>query len=1797
MTKKAIIKGTRVDTKNIEDNHLDTIEKTFILKHHIDVSENRSTSEEHTINLDDDDLIALQFTDNTEWIGRPEDVQEIYNRNDLGQRSLSSDDFVFNATVTSNETQRGLISSVLIKALNVFRPKTKKSDVKTGIKDLARNYDKKIQPAPGLYHVNSSLQTTAQVKIDELNPDEKYLLLIHGTMSTAHGAFQGMQQNIWEDVLNTYAGRVIALEHYTLSESPLQNALDFLNNCPNTCNFDILSHSRGGLVADILAKCDNRNEVVGFYKTEYEIIESEKSLSKLMQEISAIASKKQIRFDKVVRVAAPASGTTILSRRVDHFFNLILNAVSLAFGVANPMYDVVKGFLMELLSQKEDPEVLPGLNSMMPESLFQKMMNSGTTTVSSDLYSISGDAEVGGFDLNSLKVILSNLFYREANDFVIDTRRMNHGVRYINGSYRYLSQGRNMNHFNYFSNIDSSAVILKAFKSKKDVPVKDFIHHDLLSKESRGVILDKYSLGGIQFKVKDISKDVVILIPGIMGSALESNGKAQWVNMREINKGGISKNLRINSQNVNPSGVIEDFYGKFGVYFKKKYDVISLEFDWRKSLTEAADLLSNTLDYIKDKAPYRNVHIVAHSMGGLVVRQLMMDSPQEWASFKENSQNKFVMLGTPWLGSHLIMEVLTGHSKRVKQLAALDFRNNRAELLEIFWKYPGVFELLPLEMDAKSPFWKPTFWTDIGKKASNVDNMPDANKYKRELKHFQNYRDKVQTFLTKIEEESSKDSFSNVYYICGKDEQTVFDYKFKNRLFSSKKKLVYLGTSEGDGSVTWNTGIPKLLRNTDRLFYTHTTHGSLANKEYIFKGIDDILTTGSTNGFQLKPKSRSGEIISEVHEFPEPSSDAEMAIQGIFGTGKKESKEEAASFNVRVTYGDLKVASYPVMTGHFFLDLILSAEKALDGYLNNRLTQRMHIGHYPGKIGESEVYFNLNTQPKGAIICGLGSVESLTPYLLSETVKLATLKYAMFMRDNYTLPKAKKYAHGISFILMGIGYGKLPVDDSVKGIILGVAKANKYIASAGEGMQLIDDVEIINYYESIASQAYFSLSNLVGADKRVVFNLEKGISKRSGAKKKRLFEDTTHNWWYTLQISHLIDMIDEKPFVSGIKYYSSNREARVEQEVVQLKIAEIDHLIARLAKNSSWDTRLSKALFEMLLPNAFKNSFRNQNSVVLKLDKVVANVPWEMLHDTKASEIPAAVSSGLIRQLITDNRRRTNFVGLNNKRVLVIGDPIYNDPGLPSLPAAKAEAIWVANKLNGAKYEVNTLINANSDDILLELYNEPSKILHFSGHGLYDLENDQVGIAIGDGLTIDPSRIKQMGYVPEFVFINCCFSGTLDAEDDVYSNDRNKLAANIGTQLIEMGVKAIVVTGWAVNDAAAKLFAEVFYENMLDGQTFGKSVQLARMACFQLYPQNNTWGAYQCYGNQFYKFSNSRSKKNKDAEYIIPGQVYSDLDNLVVAIHDKSKNQKEILDRLNLYMEKVHRSNLLDATMLEKEAIIYNELGLLDVAYKKYKELFSFDKGNYTIEALEHYCEVQYHQVLKNINTISNNSKVVSTKEQENQHLKIEAIITEYIDEISKLSLAGKNPSRLNIVADAYKHTAKFLSAKESRQYLIKALRLFIDAYNAANDRKSGQDLNALSNALFVALAIDGFNTKKLTNKVKDINGLNAQSNLLPQLKEHIKRLDKLDASRIDISTQLGRTELMFVILLIDYKKNIPTTGEKIKELYREIFNLMNSQRLLKAEDRQIDFLLDYSSNAKVNEELQSIQEVLRRLM
>src|SRR5205085_2290757 len=87
------------------------------------------------------------------------------------------------------------------------------------------------------------------------------LVLVHGTFSNTAGTFG----HLWAEhpqsvgaLFNAYGNSVYGLDHPTLGASPIANAITLAEAAPEGARLHLLTHSRGGLVGEVLARvCAN----------------------------------------------------------------------------------------------------------------------------------------------------------------------------------------------------------------------------------------------------------------------------------------------------------------------------------------------------------------------------------------------------------------------------------------------------------------------------------------------------------------------------------------------------------------------------------------------------------------------------------------------------------------------------------------------------------------------------------------------------------------------------------------------------------------------------------------------------------------------------------------------------------------------------------------------------------------------------------------------------------------------------------------------------------------------------------------------------------------------------------------------------------------------------------------------------------------------------------------------------------------------------------------------------------------------------------------------------------------------------------------------------------------------------------------------------------------------------------------------------------------------------------------------------------------------------------------------------
>ena len=98
-----------------------------------------------------------------------------------------------------------------------------------------------------------------------------------------------------------------------------------------------------------------------------------------------------------------------------------------------------------------------------------------------------------------------------------------------------------------------------------------------------------------------------------------------------------------------------------------------------------------------------------------------------------------------------------------------------------------------------------------------------------------------------------------------------------------------------------------------------------------------------------------------------------------------------------------------------------------------------------------------------------------------------------------------------------------------------------------------------------------------------------------------------------------------------------------------------------------------------------------------------------------------------------------------------------------------------------------------------------------------------------------------------------------------------------------------------MDDDAAAVFGHRLYDCLLAGMTFGKAVGQARKETYEQFPHSNTWGAYQCYGDPYWKLVRRAGDVAGDQEtrtFATPWQAAVELQNLAAQLKTGALNPK-----------------------------------------------------------------------------------------------------------------------------------------------------------------------------------------------------------------------------------------------------------------------------------------------------------------
>ncbi len=988
----------------------------------------------------------------------------------------------------------------------------------------------------------------------------------------------------------------------------------------------------------------------------------------------------------------------------------------------------------------------------------------------------------------------------------------------------------------------------------------------------RGLANQQVTRGVVQKKGK------LVLLAGILGSEITVGATKVWFSPFRIFMGDFDE-LQVNDAGVplNPSGatgLLRRYYGEMEQTLLLDWDVLSFPFDWRLDIRSSADALKDAI--LRRFGSADGVHLVAHSMGGLVSRCMAQRNPEMWAAM-----GKLIMMGTPNHGSLAITQLYTGMYRLIRVIAAIDVRHNLSQLLQFARLFPGTYQMLPrteLLKETTDPqrVFDPATYGAVNPPMARFD---DAKKFQEE----------VFPVLNK----------ERLVYIAGSNQPTADGVSDWSKLGSAAG---YHMTSLGDGTVPHSLG---LLDNV-QTYYVVAEHSALPDNAQVIPAVQQILqaqavslptapsVTRGVDDVDALRQQRQAEDDQAVAQaqvlvtrlgamrgadqvvLPEEKQLADLAFMGHMepqaaaaaagAAGPGAGTGTASSAGVGVTaatagttpstppqalpklrlnicrcaiedigterspaMGDLKVDAISV--GHYLGVMPVFAELALDRAISAGVVPGVKAEAPTSDEDESDALGLIAQFTQRGLLRGelgrpfffpdpreperLIAIAGMGPVGRFGEPELTVLAREMFWS---LAMMGKKH---LASVLIGSGSGNLDTEAALRAWLRGVAFA---ITNRPD----VPKLEELTFVER---------------------HPDKAEDVRAAALK---LQPVLHGLGLDIEVTPAVEIPQDGSGVPGVKQHSPRPRHVATRVAVELQDA--FYRFSAMSYDASWPERALKLnldlvqqannslsiqgdpdgargwgsfLFKYIFPAELQSRLSSGGApIVLACDSNLAQIHWELLvaPDSAVAAVGdcfLGIAPGITRQL------RNNFEGIPEPpppsrriiRVLVIGDTCYENP-LPGAAAEAAEVVRVFQELQKAlpkmTIQVESLIGpgqASCIEVFKRLMTQTYDILHYSGHCEYDKQDPtKSGWLFSGKQRLTANELTRVDRVPPFVFSNACESGVTPSRPDLRTPE---LAPSFAESFFGRGVKNFVCTAWPVQDEAAKTFASEFYASLL----------------------------------------------------------------------------------------------------------------------------------------------------------------------------------------------------------------------------------------------------------------------------------------------------------------------------------------------------------------------------------------------
>lgn len=368
--------------------------------------------------------------------------------------------------------------------------------------------------------------------------------------------------------------------------------------------------------------------------------------------------------------------------------------------------------------------------------------------------------------------------------------------------------------------------------------------------------------------------DVIVLLPGIMGSALRRHGKAVWAlsgaaalrvlfsrgqSIRDLSLEADDSVKPVLDDGVQVAGLMPDLhalpglwkidgYGAISKRIKSSFEVAEGEnyfefaYDWRRDNRAAAHRLRaesiGWLDRWRDSGhPEAKLILVAHSMGGLVGRYYLE------ALGGHADTRALITFGTPYRGS-------------VNALACLvnGVEKGPAELTEMVRSFTSVYQLLPLWACCDPGDGKLRRLSELDVPELDRDRVRDAKAFHDEIERGR----------------TGRDGNYRIYPVRGSHQPTYQSARLSGERL---ELLEHLGGKDdgGDGTVPLGSSLPLESQDPSQGMLSATRHSSLQNGAGPLDHLEGVLRGLTMQLSQYRsPRLPVGLRIEDLYAAAEP---------------------------------------------------------------------------------------------------------------------------------------------------------------------------------------------------------------------------------------------------------------------------------------------------------------------------------------------------------------------------------------------------------------------------------------------------------------------------------------------------------------------------------------------------------------------------------------------------------------------------------------------------------------------------------------------------------------------------------------------------------------------------------------------------------------------------------------------------------------------------------------------------------------------------------------------------------------